>query len=114
VLNSYIGGVYQQALSALSYIDSANYNGQSFAQYGYEWWSNPSNRPEGYIQWYSEGQPTWKITPASIGADTTVGISARLIPEEPMVSCLLFVGRPVPIFDVILQYIILNLGLARE
>ncbi|OAX42120.1 glycoside hydrolase family 16 protein [Rhizopogon vinicolor AM-OR11-026] len=91
--NTYTGGFYQQALSAVTYIDSENYNGQGFAQYGYEWWSNPSNRPEGYIQWYSEGQETWKVTSASIGADTTVDISARLIPEEPM-------------------YIILNLGLA--
>ncbi|KAG1906505.1 glycoside hydrolase family 16 protein [Suillus fuscotomentosus] len=92
-LNSYKGGVYQQALSAVSYISSSNYNGQGFATYGYEWWSNPSNRPQGYIQWYSEGQETWKITSAAIGADTTAEISARLIPEEPM-------------------YIILNLGLA--
>jgi beta-glucanase (GH16 family) len=91
--NSYKGGVYQQAASAITYIDSANYNGQGYAKYAYEWWSNPSNRPEGYIQWYSEGQETWKITAASIGADSTAEISSRLIPEEPM-------------------YIILNLGLA--
>jgi len=89
-LNSYKGGVYQQALSAITYISSSNYNGQGFAKYGYEWWSNPSNRPEGYIQWYSEGQETWKITAASIGADSTAEISARLIPEEPMVSPLLY------------------------
>jgi hypothetical protein len=88
-LNSYTGGIYQQAISAVTYINSENYNGQNFAQYGYEWWSNPNNRPEGYIQWYSEGQKSWKITASSIGADTTVDISSRLIPEEPMVSCLL-------------------------
>jgi hypothetical protein len=89
-LNTYTGGIYQQAVSAVTYISSENYNGQAFAKYGYEWWSNPNNRPEGYIQWYSEGQPTWKVTSASIGADSTVDISARLIPEEPMVSCLLY------------------------
>lgn len=92
-LNSYKGGVYQQALSAVTYISSDNYNGNGFAKYGYEWWSNPGNRPEGYIQWYSEGQESWKITAASMGPDTTAEISSRLIPEEPM-------------------YIILNLGLA--
>ncbi|KAG0704274.1 glycoside hydrolase family 16 protein [Suillus ampliporus] len=92
-LNTYTGGVYQQALSAITYINSENYNGQGFGLYGYEWWSNPSNRPEGYIQWYSEGQETWKVTAAAIGPDTTVDISSRLIPEEPM-------------------YVILNLGLS--
>lgn len=92
-LNSYTGGVYQQALSAVTYIDSQNYGGQGYATYGFEWWSNPSNRASGYILWYSQGAQTWKITPASTGPDSTVQIGQRLIPEEPM-------------------YIIFNLGLS--
>ncbi|KAI6129754.1 glycoside hydrolase family 16 protein [Pisolithus croceorrhizus] len=92
-LNTYVGGLYQQALSAVTYIDSNNYAGQGYATYGFEWWSNPSNRPSGYITWYSESAQTWKITPNSIEADSTVQISDRLIPEEPM-------------------YIVFNLGMA--
>jgi len=85
-LNSYTGGVYQQALSAVTYIDSQNYGGQGFATYGFEWWSNPSDRASGYILWYSQSAQTWKITQASSEPDSTVGIGQRLIPEEPMVS----------------------------
>ncbi|KAH7920476.1 glycoside hydrolase family 16 protein [Leucogyrophana mollusca] len=92
-LNSYTGGPYQQAASALTFIDSANYGGKGYATYGFDWWSNPSDRGSGYITWYSEGQPSWQLTAASIGPDSTVGISSRLIPEEPM-------------------YVILNLGLS--
>jgi len=48
-LNSYTGGVFQQALSAVTYVDSRVYNNQAYAPYSFEWWSNPSNRDEGYI-----------------------------------------------------------------
>jgi beta-glucanase (GH16 family) len=93
LLNTYTGGTYQQALSAVTYIDSQNYAGQHYASYGFEWWSNPNDRPSGYITWYSESAQTWKLTSGSMGPDSIAEISARLIPEEPM-------------------YIILNLGLA--
>ncbi|KAG1715715.1 hypothetical protein ID866_1431 [Astraeus odoratus] len=92
-LNTYKGGVYQQALSAVSYIDSQNYNGENYATYGFEWWSNPNDRASGYITWYSQSAQTWKITQDSMGPDSTVQISQRLVPEEPM-------------------YIIFNLGMA--
>lgn len=84
--NSYKGGQYQQALSAVSYVDSDNYGGNNYAVYSFEWWSNPKNREEGYVQWSSEGSPTWKITAASLAGDTQTGISSRIMPEEPMVS----------------------------
>lgn len=84
--NTYKGSVYQQAISAVSNIDSGNYNNNGYATYGYEYWSNPSRRQDGYITWYSEGQETWTITPNSVGADSTARISGRLIPEEPMVG----------------------------
>jgi hypothetical protein len=86
VWNSYRGGPYQQALSALTDLNSTNYNGQGYSTYGYEWWSDPNNRNDGYIQWYSGGQETWRVTPAALEGDATTGISSRIIPEEPMVS----------------------------
>lgn len=82
--NTYKGSEFQQAISAVSDIDSGNYNGNGYATYGFEYWSNPSRRQDGYITWYSEGQQTWTITPDTVGADSTARISGRIIPEEPM------------------------------
>jgi beta-glucanase (GH16 family) len=92
-LNTYKGAVYQQALSAVTDVDSQNYAGQDYATYGFEYWSNPSNRATGYITWYSQSAQTWKITSASVGPDSISEVSSRLIPEEPM-------------------FIILNLGMS--
>ena len=85
-LNTYKGAVYQQALSAVTDVDSQNYGGNNYATYGFEYWANPSNRPSGYITWYSQSAQTWKVTSASIGPDSISEVSSRLIPEEPMVS----------------------------
>lgn len=85
-LNGYKGGQFQQAVSAVTDIDSVNYNNTGYATYGYEWWSDSSDRDAGYITWYSQGKPSWKITAASVGPDSVTEISQRLIPEEPMVS----------------------------
>jgi len=87
IRNTYTGGVYQQALSSLTPINSQNYNnnGGGFGKYAFEWWSNPSHRSEGYITWFVDGTPSWKITAASLAGDSTSGISSRLISEEPMV-----------------------------
>jgi hypothetical protein len=83
--NVYKGGQFQQAVSALTNISSSNYNNSGYTTYAYEWWSDPSHRENGYIQWFSEGQQTWRATPSTLEGDTTSGISGRLIPEEPMV-----------------------------
>jgi len=94
-LNSYKGGVFQQALSALTHIDSAWYNGNAYAPYAYEWWSDPSKRSDGYITWFINNEKTWTITSDTVGPDPTSQVSQRLIPEEPM-------------------YLILNLGLSSS
>jgi len=84
LFNSYTGSIYQQALSALSYISSSAYSGQGFATYGFEWWSDPNDRSSGQITWYAMGQPAWSITAASLAGDSTSQISSRIIPEEPV------------------------------
>ncbi|EIN12547.1 glycoside hydrolase family 16 protein [Punctularia strigosozonata HHB-11173 SS5] len=91
--NTYKGGLYQQALSGVTEIDSANYNDNGFATYGFEWFSDPSNRDDGYVTWFSQGTKAWTATASAIGPDSTTQVSARLIPEEPM-------------------YIIFNLGMS--
>ncbi|KAF7323195.1 GH16 domain-containing protein [Mycena chlorophos] len=82
--NSYKGNQYQESVSVLSYIDSEFYNGSAYAPYGIEWFSNPSKRSEGYVNWLSNGVKTWGMTADTIGADEDAEISERLIPEEPM------------------------------
>lgn len=84
--NTYQGGSYQQAVSAVTFIDSDNYNGNNYASYGYEWWSDPNNRDQGYITWFSQGTKSWTMEASAIGPDATTQISQRLVPEEPMVS----------------------------
>ncbi|KAJ7729678.1 glycoside hydrolase family 16 protein [Mycena maculata] len=91
--NTYKGSNEQQAVSALTYIPSTVYSDEDYGTYGFEWWSDPDNREDGYITWVSNGTESWSITADAVGADSTVEISQRLIPEEPM-------------------YLILNLGMS--
>ncbi|KAF8318787.1 beta-glucan synthesis-associated [Clavulina sp. PMI_390] len=87
-LNGFKGGIYQEAVSAVSATDQLGYEVHGlFSTYGVEW--KPG--PDGYITWFMNGQRTWTLNPSAIGADSGANISARLIPEEPM-------------------YIIMNLG----
>lgn len=85
-INSYKGGPFQQAVSGLTYIEDQFYNDNAYAPYGYEWWSDPDNRDDGYITWYSNGEKTWTITSATVGPDPVSLVGQRLIPEEPMVG----------------------------
>ncbi|KAF8215119.1 glycoside hydrolase family 16 protein [Mycena galopus ATCC 62051] len=82
--NNYTGDQLQQTISALTYIDSSFYGGSAYAPYGLEWFSDPSDRESGFINWYSNGAKTWGMTADTIGADPTSQVSARLISEEPM------------------------------
>jgi hypothetical protein len=84
--NTYKGNVYQQTISAMTYIDDKFYSGNGFETYGLEWFSNPSKRTSGYINWLTGGTKRWTLTPATIGPDQDASISQRLITEEPMVS----------------------------
>lgn len=88
-LNVYRGGPLQQALSALTTFDDQYYGGQNFMSLGFEWWSDPNRRSDGYITWYYNGQETWTATAASIGPNSASQVSQRLISEEPMVRNLL-------------------------
>lgn len=112
-INSYKGGVFQQAVSAVTNVDNNNYNDAGYGVYGYEWWSDSSNRDDGYITWFSDGKPTWKVTSKTIGADPVSQVSQRLISEEPMVRFLVGLIREV-VLNVALQYLIMNLGMSRK
>lgn len=58
-------------------------NGAVYTKFGVEYWSNPDNRDEGFIEWVVD-QPVFRVDNNVFSGDPTVNISARLIPEEPM------------------------------
>ncbi|KAF9565665.1 beta-glucan synthesis-associated [Agrocybe pediades] len=86
IVNTYTGGPFQQALSAVSLIDNQFYGGSddAFTTYAFEYWSDPEHRDDGYITWYYNNQRTWKATAALVGPNSESQISQRLISEEPM------------------------------
>lgn len=84
-INTYQGGPFQEAISVETYIEDQFYGGNAYAPYAYEYWSDPNNRDDGYITWYSNGQQTWTMTSATIGPNSQSQVSQRLISEEPMV-----------------------------
>jgi hypothetical protein len=85
LMNTYKGGVWQEALSALTFLPAASYQGTQgqFSTYGFEYW--PSRDNDGYITWVVDGEKSWTITNAALAANAKVEIGPRLIPEEPMV-----------------------------
>ncbi|GAA5969420.1 hypothetical protein JCM11641_008110 [Rhodosporidiobolus odoratus] len=91
-LNSYKGGVYQQATSGVTYTNQNAYelSGGGFETYGFEY---DTGKDDGYITWISGGKPDWQLTAGAVGPNAAAGIGQRLISQEPM-------------------YIILNLGIS--
>ena len=69
----------------------------SINQTGFEYWSDPNNRQNGFVNWQVDGQQTSSLYAPAVGPDQGTGgsgVGQRLIPEEPMA-------------------IILNLGISR-
>ncbi|KAG8826823.1 hypothetical protein FRC19_007391 [Serendipita sp. 401] len=93
-LNTYRGGVWQEALSALTYVDSNCYTGGGgqFCKFGFEYF--PSRDNNGYVTWSADEKASWTVTTDSLRPDNTVQIGQRLIPEEPMYIILNFGMSP--------------------
>ncbi|KAI9696518.1 MAG: hypothetical protein M1820_008146 [Bogoriella megaspora] len=77
-INAYTGGVYQQAMSALSWLNNDWYNGNKYQTYAFEY--EPGT--DGYITWYIGQEATWTIDARAIGPNGNIG--QRTIPQEPM------------------------------
>ncbi|KIJ29670.1 glycoside hydrolase family 16 protein, partial [Sphaerobolus stellatus SS14] len=82
--NPFKGSITQQAISGVTQLGTEAYGGKAFQKYGYEWWSNPGNRDEGYISWYVGNKTSWSLNPKAVGPEKKTEISQRIIPEEPM------------------------------
>ncbi|KAK6002385.1 hypothetical protein QM012_002023 [Aureobasidium pullulans] len=77
-MNSYQGGVYQQALSTVTLLNNDWYDGKAYQVYAFEY--EPGS--DGYVAWYVGSEPTWKMTADAVGPNGNVG--QRVMPEEPM------------------------------
>ncbi|KAF8898908.1 beta-glucan synthesis-associated [Infundibulicybe gibba] len=93
-LNSYMGGAFQQATSAVTQTNQNCYELRTgcFATYGFEY---KPGFDSAYIHWTSNGKIDWTLNQAGMAADPRVEISARPVPQEPM-------------------YIIANLGMSAN
>ncbi|KAJ8509418.1 hypothetical protein ONZ45_g8416 [Pleurotus djamor] len=93
-LNSYIGGVFQQASSGVSQTDQNCYELRTgcFSVYGFEY---KPGFDSAYISWVSNGERVWTLMQPGMAKDDVAQISARPIPQEPM-------------------YIIANLGMSTN
>lgn len=103
-LNEYAGGVFQQAISAVSEVDQGCYDGTNrcFSVYGFEY---KPGFDDAYISWISAGEPSWTIYSAGLAADTRTEISARPIPQEPM-YIIANLGMSLNFGDVDLEHLI--------
>ncbi|KAI0724623.1 glycoside hydrolase family 16 protein [Cerioporus squamosus] len=93
-LNSYKGGVYQQATSVVTKTNQEAYefSGGQYSVYGFQY------RPgvgDAYISWITDGQLAWTIRQPGMGPDNAAEISDRPVPQEPM-------------------YLIMNLGISEN
>ncbi|KAJ5223784.1 hypothetical protein N7468_008326 [Penicillium chermesinum] len=77
-INSYRGGVYQQAMSGLTNLNSRWYNGTEYQVYAFEY--EPGDK--GQVTWFVGADKTWTLDARAIGPNGNIG--QRLIPVEPM------------------------------
>ncbi|CAK5274062.1 unnamed protein product [Mycena citricolor] len=93
-LNSYAGGILQQASSVVSESNQNCYQqvDDCFAVYGFQY---SPGYDEGYITWIADNKISWTANGGGFAADTRVEIGPRPITEEPM-------------------YIIVNLGFSHS
>ncbi|KAJ7905030.1 glycoside hydrolase family 16 protein [Mycena leptocephala] len=83
VLNTYIGGAYQQATSVVTQTNQRCYEllDNCFSVYGFEY---KPGYDDAYISWISDDKIAWTIKAAGMAADPQTKIDARPVPQEPM------------------------------
>lgn len=94
--NTYKGGVYQEAGSAITDIPSTAYerSGNTFHTFGVDYVPDFTKKGKGTVTWYMDGVATWTATDAAFPPRPAIDIGQRFVPVEPMT-------------------IVLNLGLSR-
>lgn len=77
-INSYRGGVYQQAMSGLTNLNSRWYNGTEYQIFAFEY----TPGAKGNVTWFVGADKTWTLDGRAIGPNGNIG--QRMIPLEPM------------------------------
>jgi beta-glucanase (GH16 family) len=77
-MNSYRGGPYQEALSAVTWLNNEWYDGASYQKYGFEY--TPGST--GNIDWFVGEDYTYKMDHRALRPNGNIG--QRITPEEPM------------------------------
>lgn len=77
-MNGYTGGPFQEAMSAVTWLNNDWYDGKGYQTYGFEY--NPGE--SGDITWFVGDSYTWKIDHRAMRPNGNVG--QRTIPQEPM------------------------------
>lgn len=83
-MNGYRGGVFQQALSGVTWLNNEWYDGNAYQIYGFEY----APGPKGEIVWFVGDDYVWKVDPRSTRPNGNIG--QRIIPEEPLTLILNF------------------------
>ncbi|KAI9225424.1 MAG: family 16 glycoside hydrolase [Piptocephalis tieghemiana] len=80
-INTYKGGVLQQAISGVTGVPDRGYEtGGGFVKYGVEYVPGPT----GWVRWYVDGVAVWKMDALAVGPNALSGVAQRLIADEPM------------------------------
>jgi beta-glucanase (GH16 family) len=83
-MNSYQGGVYQQAVSGVTNLNNHWYDGKAYQKYAFEY--TPGSK--GSVTWWVGNQSTWTLDARSLGPNGNIG--QRVIPQEPMAMIINF------------------------
>jgi beta-glucanase (GH16 family) len=92
-MNSYRGGIFQEAVSGLSVLNNDWYEGKAYQRYGFEYVPGDN----GYILWNIGDLKMWKMTGAATRPNGNIG--QRPIPQEPM-SIILNIGMSTSFAEV--------------
>jgi beta-glucanase (GH16 family) len=77
-MNNYRGGPYQEAFSAVSWLNTDWYDGKAYQKYGIEYVPGAT----GDLSWFVGDDYTWKIDHRSLRPNGNIG--QRVLPTEPM------------------------------
>lgn len=77
-MNTYQGGIYQQALSTVTTLNNDWYDGNGYQIYAFEY--QPGS--DGYVSWFVGDTPTWRVNADAVGPNGNIG--QRVISQEPM------------------------------
>lgn len=78
MMNAYQGGIYQQALSTVTNLNNAWYDGNAYQTYSFDY--TPGD--QGYVSWHVGQERTWSVVANAVGPNGNIG--QRVMPQEPM------------------------------